>query len=148
MKSSPNIFILVLTLSTQAWSDDATDVRAAIERHYQAINAQQEGEALSQHLETFTMFPGDGGLLFEPGWAQLQERLGQNSPFPDLDVRITHFRAELYGNVAVATFYLVGTQTAGGMSSPLNNRVTAVWIKQNGSWTEAHHHESPLLGRN
>jgi len=91
------------------------------------------------------MFPGDGGLLFEPDWAEVQQRVGQDYPLPELDVRMTHFHAQIYGDVAIATFYLVGTQTVDDAAVPLNNRVSAVWIKQGGSWKEAHHHESPLL---
>jgi len=42
--------ILLLLFSARSWADDASDVRAAIERHYQAINAQEETRALADHL--------------------------------------------------------------------------------------------------
>ena len=84
-------------------------------------------------------------MLFESDWIEAQERVGQEDSLPDLNVRITQFDAQMYGDVAVATFYLVGTQTVSGESSTLNNRVSAVWIKEGGRWKEAHHHESPLL---
>ncbi len=58
---------------------------------------------------------------------------------------MSNFNAQIYGNVAVATFYLVGTNTYGGKTRNVTNRVTAVWVKDGNEWKEAHHHESPLL---
>lgn len=146
MKMIPVLLAFAL-YAPQSWpdEDDAENVRVTIEGHYAAINAQEESKALSDHLESFTMFPGDGGLLFEPDWVQVQERVGQEDPLPELNVRMTHFNVEIYEDVAVATFYLVGTQTINGESSALNNRVSAVWVREGSSWKEAHHHESRLL---
>ncbi|MBT5724250.1 MAG: SnoaL-like domain-containing protein, partial [Gammaproteobacteria bacterium] len=37
------------------------------------------------------------------------------------------------------------THTRNGKAHNVVNRVSAVWIKKEGKWREAHHHESPLL---
>ena len=133
--------------SSLALADDAADVRATIERHYAAIHANDTDSIISHHLKDFTMFWSDGTVLWEPDWAEVSERMGATVELPALNVRMSNFDAQIYGNVAVATFYLVGTQTHDGETSNITNRVSAVWVKSGREWKEAHHHESPLLNR-
>ncbi len=125
-----------------AQAPDAATVRAAIERHYAAIHAQDLESVLQQHLPEFTMFFSDGRLLMEAGFAAAAERMGANLDFGRANVYMSHFNAQIYGDVAVATFYLVGTHktTSGAW------RVSAVWVREGDEWKEAHHHESPLMG--
>jgi ketosteroid isomerase-like protein len=136
--------MLLMFLSPPVLADDAADVRATIERHYTAIHAQNIDAIISHHLEDFTIFPSDGALLFESGWAEALERMGGTVDFPVLNVQMSNFNAQIYGNVAVATFYLVGTAGEGDKSRKITNRVSAVWVKTEGEWKEAHHHESSL----
>ncbi len=131
--------------SSLALADDAADVRATIERHYAAIHVEDRDTIFSHHLEDFTIFAPDGGVLIESDWAEVSERMGATIDFGVLNVRMTNFNAQIYGNVALATFYLVGTVTRGGKSRNITNRVSAVWVKSGSEWKEAHHHESPLL---
>ncbi len=133
--------------SSLALADDAADVRATIERHYAAIHAQDRDKTSSHHLEDFTLFIADGGVLIESDWAEVSERMGATVEFPDLNVRMTNFNAQIYGSVALATFYVVGTERRGGKTRNITNRVSAVWVKSGREWKEAHHHESPLLNR-
>ena len=137
---------LSVFLSTPVAADDAADVRATIERHYAAIHADQLESVLNDHRDDMTMFLPDGTVLWEHDWAQVSERMGATAVFGTLNVRMSNFRAQIYGDVAVATFYLVGTQTRDGKVRDITNRVSAVWINSDGEWKEAHHHESPLLG--
>ena len=140
------IAVLSISMSSLVIADDAADVRETIERHYAAINADQIESVLNDHLENMTMFLADGTVLWEHDWAQVSERMGATAVFGTLNVRMSNFRAQIYGNVAVATFYLVGTETRDGKVRDITNRVSAVWVKSDGEWKEAHHHESPLLG--
>ena len=140
------IAVLSISMSSLVIADDAADVRETIERHYAAINADQIESVLNDHLENMTMFLADGTVLWEHDWAQVSERMGATAEFGTLNVRMSNFRAQIYGNVAVATFYLVGTETRDGKGRNITNRVSAVWVKSDGEWKEAHHHESPLLG--
>ena len=128
-------------------ADDAADVRATIERHYASIHANDVETVVSHHLEDFTMYFSDGTVLWESDWAEVSERMGATVDLGTLNVRMSNFNAQIYGNVAVATFYLVGTNTYGGKTRKVTNRVSAVWVKDGGEWKEAHHHESPLLAR-
>jgi ketosteroid isomerase-like protein len=130
-----------------ALADDAADVRTTIERHYAAIHEVNMEAISSHHLGDFTMFFSDGGVLWESDYAEVSERMGATVEFPVASVRMSNFDAQIYGNVAVATFYLVGTETRGGKSRNVTNRVSAVWVKNGREWKEAHHHESPLLIR-
>ncbi len=133
--------------SSLALADDAADVRATIERHYAAIHANDMDLIISHHLKDFTMFGSDGTVLWEPDWAEVSERMGATVELPALNVRMSNFDAQIYGNVAIATFYLVGTQTHDGETSNITNRVSAVWVKSGNEWKEAHHHELPLSTR-
>ena len=123
---------------------DADDVRATIESHYAAINANDNDDALEDHLDDFTMFGADSGVLWEADFNEVSERMNATPLFGDLDVRMSNFNSQIYGDVAVVTFYLVGTQTIGGNTTNLTNRVTAVWVRDGSEWKEAHHHESIL----
>ena len=131
--------------SSLALADDAADVRATIERHYAAIHVEDRDTIFSHHLEDFTIFAPDGGVLIESDAFEVLDRMGATIDFPVLNVRMTNFNAQIYGNVALATFYLVGTATRGGNTRNITNRVSAVWVKSGSEWKEAHHHESPLL---
>jgi len=134
---------LVPTHAAQA--QDAASLRAAIERHYTAIHAQ-DLEFRQQHLPEFTIFSSDGRLLREAGFGEAAARMGADLGFGTGNVYMSDFNAQIYGNVAVATFYLVGTRARGGETRSGTWRVTAVWVREGDEWKEAHHHESPLLG--
>jgi len=132
-----------------AWPQNATSLRSTIEAHYRAINGEQsevrDAEDLviitGHHLPDYTLFPWHGGLLREAGWRDAAKRMGADVEFQGAaNLRMTNFRAQIYDNVGLATFYLVGT--VGGQS--VTNRVSAVWVHADGVWREAHHHESPL----
>ena len=138
------VFLTLTAFTGAAIADDADDVRATIERHYTAINAMDMEAISSHHLEDFTMFFTDGGVLWESDWEAASKRMGATVDFGTLNVRMSDFEAQVYGNVAVATFYLVGTNTKGGKTRNVTNRVSAVWVKDASEWKEAHHHESPV----
>ena len=136
--------IILAAFTGPALADDADDVRATIERHYAAIHAKDTETILSHHLKDFTMFLPDETVLWESDWDEASKRMGATVDFGTLNARMSDFNAQVYGNVAVATFYLVGTHTNGGKVRNITNRVSAVWVKVGGEWKEAHHHESPL----
>jgi ketosteroid isomerase-like protein len=127
--------VVVIAQSQQ----DVASVRQAVERHYAAINAGDENAVQQQHLPEFSHFSLRGGLL---------RSSDEQSPYTQVPVtfnqRIRHFAAQVYGNVAVATYYLVGSVKFGEESLMGTWRVTEVWVRQGGEWKEAHHHESPL----
>ena len=139
------LITLLMFLSPPALADDAADVRATIERHYAAINSQDSDTTSSHHLKDFTIFPANGGVLGEADGEAVNERMGATRGFPALNVGMSNFNVQIYDGVALATFYLVGTQTRGSKTRDITNRVSAVWVKVGREWKEAHHHESQLL---
>ncbi len=126
---------------------DADAVRAAIERHYTAIHGDDMAAVAEHHLNDFSWFGREGGLLLESGGEAAAERMGATLDFgPATSAHMNHFDAQIYGDVAVATFYLLGSYTpADGVATTGTWRVSAVWVRQGSEWKEAHHHESPLL---
>lgn len=135
---------LFFCLGQLAFAQNATSLREAIENHYKAIHADERPTVMSHHLDEFSIFNWDGGLLWEPGFVDAAERSGTKIEFGARNVAIKHFSAQIYGNVGVATFYLAGKHESPGYSGNGSWRVTAVWVWKNGEWKEAHHHESEV----
>ncbi len=127
-------------------AQDAASLRAAIEEHYAAIHGEDMDATLSHHLPEFSWFSSDGRPLMESGAQETAERMGTVLDFGTGNVYMSHFNAQIYGDVGVATFYLVGTHSWGGETKHGTWRVSAVWVRQGDEWREAHHHESPLSG--
>ena len=126
----------LLLLPHAALAQDAESLRAAIEQHYAAIHAGDTELVTSHHLPEVTLFPPNGRALMEAGWEEAARRMGSEVTFPEAQVTMRHFSAQLYGNIGIAMFYLDSTA--------LTSRVTAVWVWQGNEWKETHHHESRL----
>ncbi len=149
MKRLPYFLALAMIVGSSAptLAQDAAEVRAAIERHYSAIHANDLAVVFEHHLPEMTWFPTDGRVLFEAGAVEEAERMGATLDFGTINVYMSDFNVQIYGDVAVATFYLVGPRTLEGETTNSTSRVTAVWVREAGEWKEAHHHESPLAGK-
>lgn len=146
----PTLFLIAavatLALVQVAHAQDAASLQAAIELHYAAWNAGDVEEGWSHHLPDFSIFPSDGRLLVEPGFREAEDRQGVKPQAGSINVLMNHFNAQIYGDVGVALFYLVGSFTVDEEITTGTWRVSAVWVWRNGEWKEAHHHESPLIG--
>ncbi len=142
------IITFLLFWSPQVVADDAADVRATIEQHYYLFQTGDlEATVAKYHLDDFTGFFADAGVLWETDYEAVAERMGATVDNPRVNVRMTNFKAQIYDDVAVVTFYVVGTYGEGDKTRPVTNRVSAVWVKTGSEWKEAHHHESPLHPR-
>ena len=142
------LFLGLLAGATAVHAQDAEDLRAAIERHYTAIHAGDIPAVIEQHVPEMTWFANDGRLIMESGSGEAAERMGTVIEFGEANVYMNHFNAQIYGNVGVATFYLVSVPKEGSENSSGTSRVTAVWVREGGEWKEAHHHESALKSGN
>jgi ketosteroid isomerase-like protein len=136
------ILAFISAHATQAQEEDA--VRATIEAHYTAIHAGDMSTVWGHHLSDFTFFEENGRPLRH---IASEANMGASLDFGEVNVFMSHFNAQIYGDVAVATFYLVGTITNGDNVKNGTWRVSAVWVKEGNEWKEAHHHESPLMGK-
>ena len=129
------------------------DLQKTIEQHYVAINSNDGAVIRSaierDHLEGMTIFDWDGSMLanlddlFE-GVEKSGMKLEDMATVQNLYVR--DFKAKIFDNVGVATFYLTGARKQDETTMRGTWRVTAVWVFQNGKWKEVHHHESVLAG--
>jgi ketosteroid isomerase-like protein len=149
MRVTIGILALSLAGSAQGFAEgqaDTASVCALSEKHYSAIRAGDMDAILQQHSNDFTFFASDGGLLWTFHSTD-QQRAEFEATTPDFASKtyIRHCSAQVYGNTGIATFYLVGSVTAGGNTVSGTWRVTEIWAKHGSEWKEVHHHESPLL---
>ncbi len=129
-----------------AQAQTAADLQETIERHYAAINGKDRTTVRSHHLPEMSIFTGNGHMLRDRGDSEARERVGFKRDPSTSNLFISDFKAQIYGNVGVAMFYLVGSKSRGDAIQRGTWRVTAVWVHEKDAWKEAHHHESPLVG--
>ncbi len=136
-----------LLLTTIALADDVDDIKAATMKHFTAFNAGDAAAHVRHHLAENTGFPPEGGLLEESASIEAQRKdlqaLFDAGMKPNLELQL--LKVKVYGDTAVVTSYVVGTMTSPeGKTEQIKARRTAVLIKQDGEWKEAHNHTSPL----
>ncbi len=131
------------TASPQA---DVESLKTTINAHWEALNAKDDQTVIGHHMLRFTGFLVDNGPLrvleSEEDYAAVEEAFADAQS----DWRTRDLTVDLYGDVAVAAFYVEGSVTwPDGRVVEGPRRVTAVWIWDGGEWKEAHHHDSPLV---
>jgi len=131
---------------TAAPQADVESLKTTINAHWEAINANDDQTVIGHHMPRFTGFLFDEGTLWvlesEEDQAAIQEALRDS----ESDWRARDFTIDLYGDVAVAAFYMEGSATwPDGRVVEGPCRVIAVWIWDGDEWKEAHHHDSPLV---
>jgi len=149
MKALTTLLVVGMFLTTVAMADDVDDIKAAGQRFYAALRAGDAGALMQLHAAASTSFPPGGGLL--ETFDSLEERRNSFQATVDAGVKLNiqgrHIDVRVYGNsTAVATSYGVGTITRpNGTTGQVNNRITAVLIKQGGQWKVVHQHISPVV---
>ena len=144
------LFVIGIFLTAVAMADDVDDVKAAVQSYVAALNAGDVGALTRLQAATSTNYGAGGGLLAT--FDSLEERRNSFQATVDAGVRFNvqarHIDARIYGSsTAVATNYGVGRVTQpNGTTVQVNNRITAVLIKQGGQWKVVHQHFSPLRG--
>ena len=120
----------------------AAAVKGAVTTHWHAINTGITGTIDNQHTSAMTLISADWEtrlLLNSPASLAMRRRWEGAKPkwtIRDLEV-------QPLGNTTSATFYLDGSQTwADGSVDSRTRLVTEVWVNQNGTWKETHHHDS------
>ncbi len=147
MKALTTLLVIGMFLTSVAMADDVDDVKAAVEKYFAALNSGN-GAAYAQHrIPEYSVFGGGGLIDRSNSIAQQREDFqAQADSGRKLDLRIQHMEVRVYGNAAVVTGYLTGTNTApdGTLNQRYMEQRTGVWIKQGGQWKEVHRHTSPL----
>ena len=146
MKTLTTLLVVGMFLTTVAVADDVDDVKAAVLRHYVALNAGDANTYVQSRMPEYSVFAG-GGLIEK--FHSLEEQRNGFQGLVDSGVRLSrqirHLDVKVYGNAAIVTCYVLGTTTGpDGTTQSLSNQRTGVWIKQGGQWREAHRHNSPI----
>ena len=147
MKALTTLLVIGMFATAVAMADDVDDVKAAVLGHFVALNAGNVNAFIPYYPSESSVFAG-GGLLER--FDSLEERRNDFQAGVDagqkLNLQLQHMDVKVYGNAAVVTGYLTGTNTApDGTVTQTRERRTGVLIKQGGQWKEVHRHASPLF---
>jgi ketosteroid isomerase-like protein len=121
---------------------DIAAVRAAVAAHWKAINDGDGAAVSSHHVPEITLIVADHAPRFALN-SPAAEPMTRRWQGAKANWTVRDLEVEVHGSTAVATFYLDGSITwADGTVDRRPRRVTEVWVKRDGSWKEAHHHDS------
>jgi len=146
MKTLTTLLVIGMFATAVAVADDADDVAAAVQSYVAALNAGDAGALTRLHATANTTFGARGGLLETYGSPE-ERRQSFQATRVKFNVQARHIDVRIYGSsTAVATSYGVGRITRpDGTTGQVNNRITAVLIKQGGQWKVVHQHLSPVV---
>jgi ketosteroid isomerase-like protein len=145
---SISIAVITVTLAmfaaTFAQADDVSDVKAAEIAFNAADNAGNIEAIFRLSLPDRTVFGSRGGRL-GVGWTEesKKRRQAEFDAGRKIDYRIEELEVRVFGDVAVTTFYRIGTvKEINEAAKPSHMRITGVWVRQADGWKLAHRHES------
>ena len=136
----------VMSAATVAKADDVADVRAAEIAFNAAQNVGNIDAMFRLSLPDRTVFGSRGGRL-GVGWTEesKKRRQAEFDAGRKIDYRIEDLHVRVFGDVAVTTFYRIGTvKELNQTAKPSHMRITGVWVRQADGWKLAHRHESNL----
>ena len=141
--------IAVLTLAVLTFppgiaaADDEDDVIAAVLDYISGWNNGDAAKIAQYMLPDATSFGQGTGLAAAPfNQAGLQNAMENGS---DFNLQFRNMKVQVYGDTAVFTAYEVGNIAfANGFTNQGPWRYTAVLVKRDGVWKQAHRHASPL----
>lgn len=129
--------------SARSPAEDRAAVEAAVEAHWAAINASDSALVDRHHTGDLTIIATEVERRFAYASPEAEAFLAIVMP-STTTFMVEDVEVQLFGDVAVASFYLTGgvTRQDGTVDDRLR-RVTEVWVRQpDGTWREAHHHDS------
>ncbi len=147
MKALTTLLVVGMFLTTVAMADDVDDVKAALQSYFDAINSGNAAAMVQRRMPEYSVFAG-GGLISRSH--SLEEQRNNFQATVDAgqkrNLQVRHIEVKIYGNAAVVTGYLTGTDTTpDGTVNQQRQQRTGVWIKQGGQWKEVHRHGSQLF---
>ena len=137
---------LFLFVATVAQADDVSEVRAAEIAFNAADNAGNIDAMFRLSLPDRTVFGSRGGRLVA-GWTEESKKRRQVEfdAGRKINYRIEDIEVRIFGDVAVTTFYRIGTvKEVNEAPKPSQMRISGVWVRQADGWKLAHRHESNL----
>ena len=147
MRALTTLLVVGMFATPVAMADDVDDVKAALQSYFDAINSGNAAAMIQHRMPEYSIFAG-GELISRFHSLEEQRNNFQNTVDSGAkrNLQVRHIEVKIYGNAAVVTGYLTGTNTApDGTVNQQRQQRTGVWIKQGGQWKEVHRHSSPLL---
>jgi ketosteroid isomerase-like protein len=129
-------------------ADDVADITAAMDEHFVTFNAGDAAGHIAHHMAHTSSFGPDGSALttsdsIEEATAELQADFDAGIKF---DLQLEDINVAVYGDMAVVTSLQTGTTTsADGTTSKVNDRRTAVVVRDGKEWKEVHSHISEYV---
>jgi len=136
--------LVVLTFAPGiAVADDEEDIIAAVLDYISGWNDGDAAKVAQYMLPDATAFQQGNNLAAAPfNQAALQSNMDNGTSF---NLQFRNMKVQVYGDTAVFTAYEVGNIAfANGFTNSGPWRYTAVLVKQDGVWKQAHRHASPL----
>ena len=126
-----------------AVADDEEDIIAAVLDYISGWNDGDAAKVAQYMLPDATAFQQGNNLAAAPfNQAALQSNMDNGTSF---NLQFRNMKVQVYGDTAVFTAYEVGNIAfANGFTNSGPWRYTAVLVKQDGVWKQAHRHASPL----
>jgi len=146
MKTLTTLFLVCMFATSATIADDTDDVKAAFLSHFATLRAHDSRSMAQNYMPDYTEFSGGGGLLIRTATPEEMGKARQ-AVFDNVNITLQprNVEVKVYGNTAVVTAYLVGSITpANGETIRVSDRRTGVWVKQGGTWKEAHMHQSRI----
>jgi hypothetical protein len=140
------VVVFALSCSTPDQTTDAVSagqdvaVRAAVDAHWNAINRAEA--TANPHTADITVFMPQFEKRFGDTSDEMRQLVARGKPPIPLVLRDVQIQM-LDADAAIVTFFQDGSFWGEGANEDRRSRrVTEVWVKQGGSWKEAHHHDS------
>jgi uncharacterized protein (TIGR02246 family) len=117
-------------------------VKAAVAKHWAAINRDDSATIIGQHTWDMNLFgcEFDQHVKFN---TPLGLAIGKRFESAKANWKLSDVEIQPVGNAALAIFNMTGSiRWADGTIDSRPRRVTEVWVNENGTWKEAHHHDS------
>ena len=146
MKALTTLLIVGMLATTIAMADDSDDVKAAFLNLFTSLRAHDSQSMGQYYMPDYTDFGRGGGLLIRTATPEEKAKARQ-AIFDTINITLQprNVEVQVYGNTAVVTAYLIGSITPPNNETiRVNDRRTGVWVKQGGTWREAHMHQSPI----
>ena len=121
-----------------------SEVRAASETFYSALNRMAAGEAgtmsgIWSHGAQVTAFHPIGGR--DVGWQKISDSFGQVGKIASGgEIKLTDQIIQIAGDMACETGTEKGYLSLAGLRASIDQRVTNVYRREGGTWKMIHHH--------
>ena len=129
-------------------ADDVADIKSTMEKHFVTFKAGDTAGHVAHHMAGHSAFAPDGGPLvvidsLEEEMAELQAEYDEGYKF---DFQLVDLDVAMYGDMAVVTSLQTGTVTTpDGKTENVENRRTAIVVRDGSDWKEVHSHISAYV---